>query len=79
MNTDSNSLRAAKEMLADPDAYFTRQRAIREHEAKDYVAARLADRVAQRPALRITWAPILALVALLVLAGLFGYELGSWI
>jgi hypothetical protein len=28
---------------------------------------------------RITWVPILALVALLVLAGLFGYKLGSWI
>jgi hypothetical protein len=26
---------------------------------------------------KITWAPILALVALLVLAGLFGYELGG--
>lgn len=79
MNTDTDSLRAAKEMLADPDAYFTRQRAIREQEAKDYVATRLANRAAQRPPLRITWAPILALVASLVLASLFGYELGSWI
>lgn len=79
MNTDSDARRAAKEMLADPDAYFTRQRAIREQEAKDYVAARLADRAAQRPALGIRWAPILALVTLLVLAGMFGYELGAWI
>lgn len=76
MNPDSDSLRKATELLADPDAYFTRQRAIRERETQEYLAVRLAERAAQRPPLRLTWAPLLALVVLLILVGLLGYQIG---
>jgi hypothetical protein len=72
VNADSDSLRTVEEMLADPDDYFTHQYAIRQREAE-------AKRSAERAQVRITWAPLLALVALLVLVYLLGYLIGSLI
>jgi len=71
--------RAAQGMLADPAAYFARQREIRQQEAEQHVTEQLTKRHTERPPLLIPWSLILAIVVFVFALGFLGYALGyAW-
>ena len=54
-SVDPETERAAADVVRDPDAYFERQRAIREREAEEYVEQALAHAYSMRPRVGV-WA-----------------------